>query len=51
MILKILIAGVIVYLSWALFHHSRNKSLTLPVLLEYLLTGVLVLVLLLGILL
>lgn len=49
MILKILIIGVLIYLIWALFHHKRDKSLTFPVLLEYLLTAILVLVLITGI--
>lgn len=49
MILKILIIGVLVYLIWALFHHKRDKSLTFPVLLEYLLTAILVLVLISGV--
>lgn len=46
--LNILITGVIIYLIWALLYHKRNKSLTLPVLLEYLLTAALVLILLFG---
>ena len=50
MILKILGIGILVYLIWALFHHKRNKNLTLPILLEYLLTAVLVVILLLGVL-
>lgn len=49
MILKILGIGILVYLIWAIFHHRRGKSLTFPILLEYLLTAVLVLVLLLGV--
>lgn len=49
MILKILSVGILIYLIWALFHHKRDKSLTLPILLEYLLTAVLVLVLSLGV--
>lgn len=47
--LKVLIVGILVYLIWALFHHSRDKSLTLPVILEYFLTAALVLILLLGV--
>ncbi len=50
MILKILGIGILIYLLWALLHHKRDKSLTLPIFLEYLLTAVLVLVLLLGVL-
>lgn len=49
MILKILSVGILIYLIWALFHHKRDKSLTLPILLEYLLTAVLVLILVLGV--
>lgn len=49
MILKVLGIGIVIYLIWALMHHKRDKSLTLPIFLEYLLTAVLVLVLLLGV--
>lgn len=49
MILKILVVGILLYLLWALLHHKKNKSLTLPILLEYLLTATLVLVLLFGV--
>lgn len=49
MILKILVAGIIIYLSWALVYHKRTKSLTLVVMLEYLLTAILVAILLLGV--
>lgn len=49
MIFQILIAGIIVYLIWALFHHRKDKSLTLSILLEYVLTAVLVLILILGV--
>lgn len=48
--LNILVIGILIYLFWALLHHKRSKSLTLEVLVEYLLTAVLVLVLLLGVL-
>ena len=44
-----MVIGVLIYLIWALFHHKLNKSLTLPILLEYLLTAVLVIILLLGV--
>lgn len=50
MILNILGLGILIYLVWAIFHHKRDKSLTLPIFLEYLLTVVLVLILLLGVL-
>ena len=49
MILKILSIGILIYLLWALFHHKRNKSLTLPIFMEYLLTAILVLILILGV--
>lgn len=47
--LKVLIVGVLIYLIWALVHHKRDKSLTFEVLLEYLLTAVLVLIVVLGV--
>lgn len=49
MIIKILIIGVLIYLVWALLHHKRDKSLTLPILLEYLLTAALALILISGV--
>jgi len=49
MILKILTIGVLLYLAWALWHHKKSKSLTLPIFIEYLLTAALVLVLLMGV--
>lgn len=49
MIIKILALGILIYLIWALWHHKKDKSLTLPILLEYLLTVILVLVLLSGV--
>lgn len=48
MILKILSIGILIYLIWALIHHKRDKSLTLPIFLEYLLTAALILILILG---
>lgn len=48
MILNILTIGILIYLIWALIHHKRDKSLTLPILLEYVLTAVLVFILILG---
>lgn len=48
--LNILGIGILIYLVWALVFHKRDKSLTLPILLEYLLTAVLVLILLIGVL-
>lgn len=47
--LTILIIAVLVYLIWAVVHHKKNKSLTLPIFLEYLLIAMLTLVLLLGV--
>lgn len=49
MILKILGTGILIYLIWAIFHHKRDRSLTLPILLEYLLTAILVLILFAGV--
>ncbi len=46
----ILITGIIIYLVWAIIHHKKDKSLTLTIYLEYLLTAVLVLILLIGVL-
>lgn len=39
-----------IYLAWAAVFHKIDKSLTLPIFLEYLLTAVLVLILLLAVL-
>lgn len=49
--LNILAIGILIYLIWALIHHKRDKSLTFPVLLEYLLTALLSIILLVGVLL
>lgn len=49
MILRILGTGILIYLIWAILHHKRDKSLTLPILLEYLLTAILSLILLAGV--
>jgi len=48
MILRILGIGILIYLIWALIHHKRDKSLTLIIFLEYLLTAVLAIILVLG---
>lgn len=47
----ILIVGVscFVYLIWALIYHKLDKSLTLPIILEYVLTAGLVLIFLTGV--
>lgn len=49
MTLKILIIGILVYFIWALVHHKRNKSLTFPILVEYLLIALLSVVILMGV--
>lgn len=49
--MKVLIIAVLAYLIWALWHHRKDKSLTWPILIEYLLMALLVLILLSGILL
>ncbi len=49
MTLQILIIGILIYLIWALIHHKRAKSLTLTIFLEYLLTAVLALILIMGV--
>lgn len=47
--MKILGIAILIYLIWALIHHKRDKSLTLPIFLEYLLTATLSLILILGV--
>ncbi len=47
-LIKLLLAGVLLYLAFALRHHKKTKSLTLEILLEYLLISALVLVILMG---
>lgn len=44
-----LIIAILMYFSWAFVYHRRDKSLTLPILSEYLLIAALVLILLLGV--
>ncbi len=46
--LSVLVVLILGYLVWALLHHLHDKSLTLEVILEYILTAALVLVILLG---
>ncbi len=46
-----LIVAAAAYLIWAAIHHKLDKSLTLEVYLEYLLTAILALILLMGVLL
>lgn len=48
--INILIIGIIIYLIWATVHHKKDKSLTLAIYLEYLLTATLAIILLLGVL-
>ena len=48
--LYILVTACSAYLIWALIFHRLDKSLTLPIYLEYVLTAVLVSVLLVGVL-
>lgn len=47
--MKVLIIAIFGYLIWALWHHRRDKSLTWPVWIEYLLIVLLVLILILGV--
>lgn len=47
--LKILTIGVLIYIAWSLIHHKKDKSLTFPIFIEYVLTAVLVLVLISGV--
>lgn len=47
---QILIALSIVYLGWALIYHGFDKSLTLEVVVEYVLTALLAVIILYGIL-
>lgn len=44
----VLLIGILIYLLLAILHHRHDKSLTLPIFMEYLLTAVLSIVLLLG---
>ena len=48
--MPLLIIGIscFLYLIWALIYHKLDKSLTLPIILEYVLTAALVLTLLSG---
>lgn len=45
---RILIVLVLGYFGWALYHHYQDKSLTLEIIVEYVLTTLLVTVILLG---
>lgn len=49
MIIRIFILSILIYLIWALFHHKKDKSLTFPIFVEYLLTALLAIVLLMGV--
>lgn len=48
--LIILVAATAFYLAWALIYHHLDKSLTLDVFMEYVLTALLALILLIGVL-
>lgn len=50
MVLNVLIAGILIYLVWAIAHHKKDKSLTLSVYLEYLLMALFSIILLMGVL-
>lgn len=50
LILALLFVSCVIYLVWAFIFHKQDKSLTLTVSLEYLLTAALVVILLLGVL-
>jgi len=45
---QILTVLAITYLSWALLHHSLDKSLTLEIMIEYVLTALLTIIILYG---
>ncbi len=45
----LLIIAILLYLIWAIAHHKKDKSLTLEVFIEYLLTAALSFVLILGV--
>jgi len=47
--LRILLIGVLLYLVFAIWHHKKDKSLTFPIFIEYLLTTILVLVIFMGV--
>ena len=49
MIVQLLLIAALLYLAWALLHHRRDKSLTLAVYIEYLLTAILVLIITTGV--
>lgn len=50
LLLYIMLGVSSIYLAWASIYHKIDKSLTLPIFLEYLLTAILVLILVLGVL-
>ncbi len=49
MIIQIALIASSLYLAWALIHHRLDKSLTLAVYIEYLLTAALVLIITTGV--
>ena len=48
--LTVFISSIFIYLIWAYIYHLKDKSLTLATFLEYVLTAVLAIILLMGIL-
>lgn len=49
MIIKILVIGILIYLIWAIIYHKRSKNLTFPIFMEYLLTALLMVIVLMGV--
>ena len=47
---QILVMLSVLYLGWALLHHNLDKSLTLEIIIEYVLTALLAMVILYGVL-
>ena len=50
LLIYIMLGVASIYLAWAVIFHKIDKSLTLSIFIEYLLTAVLVLILLMGVL-
>lgn len=49
MVLRILAIGILTYLLWAITYHKKDKSLTFATFVEYLLTALLSIILLIGV--
>lgn len=47
--LYLIIVSVVIYLGWAVFKHYKDKSISLEIMIEYLLTALLVTIIVLGI--